>query len=125
MDRAQRRRSRRVLPAPGWQPAPFAAHALRGRLDPGPLEVFGRPRRGTQMLHGVALIATALAGERFGRRPGWRRRGGCSSPARSSFSGSLYLLAVTGLRGFGAVTPVGGALLIAGWAAFAWRVARS
>jgi uncharacterized membrane protein YgdD (TMEM256/DUF423 family) len=38
------------------------------------------------------------------------------------FSGSLQLLAVTGLRWLGAVTPVGGVLLIAGWALAAWRM---
>jgi len=42
-----------------------------------------------------------------------------------AFSGSLYLLALTGARAFGAITPVGGALLIAGWATFAWSVAKS
>ena len=41
------------------------------------------------------------------------------------FSGSLYVLAVTGITRFGAVTPIGGALLIAGWVAFAIGAARS
>ena len=42
-----------------------------------------------------------------------------------AFSGSLYLLALTGTRAVGAITPVGGVLLIAGWATFAWGVARA
>ncbi len=41
------------------------------------------------------------------------------------FSGSLYVLAVTGITRFGMVTPIGGALLIAGWVAFAIGAARS
>ena len=40
------------------------------------------------------------------------------------FSGSLYLLAMTGARWLGAVTPVGGLLLIAGWSVLAWRAFR-
>jgi uncharacterized membrane protein YgdD (TMEM256/DUF423 family) len=36
------------------------------------------------------------------------------------FSGSLYMLAATGVRAWGAVTPIGGVLLMAGWAALAW-----
>ena len=112
-----------VLAGAGVAAGAFAAHALRGRLDPGLLEVFGTAAR-YQMIHGVALIATALAAERWPQArlaPAWWML----LAGTVVFSGSLYLLAVTGLRGFGAVTPVGGALLIAGWAAFAWRVATS
>jgi uncharacterized membrane protein YgdD (TMEM256/DUF423 family) len=41
------------------------------------------------------------------------------------FSGSLYLLVLSGARWFGAVTPLGGAALIAGWAILAWGVAKA
>ena len=41
------------------------------------------------------------------------------------FSGSLYLLALTGVRGLGAVTPFGGVAFLAGWAAFAWGAWRT
>ncbi|MCX8492742.1 MAG: DUF423 domain-containing protein [Chthoniobacterales bacterium] len=41
------------------------------------------------------------------------------------FSGSLYLLAVTGITWLGAVTPIGGLLLMAGWASIAWNGFRS
>jgi uncharacterized membrane protein YgdD (TMEM256/DUF423 family) len=40
------------------------------------------------------------------------------------FSGSLYALALTGVRGFGAVTPVGGVALLAGWACLGWAAWR-
>jgi len=40
------------------------------------------------------------------------------------FSGSLYALALTGVRGFGAVTPVGGVALLGGWACLAWAAWR-
>ncbi len=101
----------------------FGAHGLRGRLDPDLLEIFETAAR-YQLIHGIALILTALA---EGRWPQARL-----TPARwmflagtVAFSGSLYLLALTGARAVGAITPVGGVLLIAGWATFAWRVARS
>ena len=41
------------------------------------------------------------------------------------FSGSLYLLAASGVRVLGAITPIGGVLLIVGWAALLWSIARS
>ena len=101
----------------------FGAHGLRARLDPDLLEIFETAAR-YQLIHGIALILTALAED---RSPQARL-----TPARwmflagtVAFSGSLYLLALTGARAVGAITPVGGVLLIAGWATFAWRVARS
>jgi uncharacterized membrane protein YgdD (TMEM256/DUF423 family) len=41
------------------------------------------------------------------------------------FSGSLYALALTGVRGLGAITPAGGVAFLAGWAALAWAGWRS
>jgi uncharacterized membrane protein YgdD (TMEM256/DUF423 family) len=40
------------------------------------------------------------------------------------FSGSLYALALTGARGLGAVTPLGGVAFLAGWACLAWAAVR-
>jgi uncharacterized membrane protein YgdD (TMEM256/DUF423 family) len=40
------------------------------------------------------------------------------------FSGSLYAVALTGIRGFGYATPVGGTALLAAWAALAWAAWR-
>jgi uncharacterized membrane protein YgdD (TMEM256/DUF423 family) len=101
----------------------FAAHALRSRLDPDLLETFGTAAR-YQLIHGIALVTAALAAERWPRA----RLAPVSSMFLAGtvvFSGSLYLLALTGVRAFGAITPVGGVLLIAGWATFAWRMAKS
>lgn len=101
----------------------FAAHGLRGRLDPESVAIFETAAR-YQIYHGLALVVAALASERW---PGaklslvwWLFLAGTTV-----FSGSLYLLALTGLRALGAFTPIGGGLLIAGWATFAWRVART
>jgi uncharacterized membrane protein YgdD (TMEM256/DUF423 family) len=98
----------------------FGAHGLRGRLVPDMLSVFEIGVR-YQMYHALALLGVALA---HGRWPstailisGWLFIAGTVV-----FSGSLYLLAVTGQRWLGAVTPLGGAAFIAGWLALAWGV---
>lgn len=101
----------------------FGAHGLRSRLDPDLLEIFETAAR-YQLIHGIALVTAALAAERWPTARlapvFWMFLAGTVA-----FSGSLYLLALTGARAFGAITPVGGVLLIAGWATFAWRVAKS
>jgi uncharacterized membrane protein YgdD (TMEM256/DUF423 family) len=81
----------------------FGAHALRGRLTPDLLAVFetAAPRDG-----GSAFQVS-----------GWLFVAGTVL-----FSGSLYGLALTGTRGLGAVTPLGGLALLCGWAALAWGI---
>jgi uncharacterized membrane protein YgdD (TMEM256/DUF423 family) len=73
------------------------------------------------MFHALALLALALAIARWPQRrlatAAWLLLAGTAV-----FSGSLSLLAVTGARWLGAVTPVGGIVLMAGWAVAAWRL---
>lgn len=91
----------------------FGAHALRSRLTPDLLAVFETGAR-YQMYHALALLAVAWASTRWPGLPvrsaGWLFIGGTVL-----FSGSLYLLALTGARWLGAVTPLGGLLFLAGW----------
>ena len=91
----------------------FAAHSLRGRLAPEMLAVFETGAR-YQMYHALALVLTAILFERSPRRvlavAGWLFTVGIVL-----FSGSLYLLATTGGTVWGAVTPLGGVALMAGW----------
>ena len=96
----------------------FGAHALRGRLVPDMLTVFEIGVR-YQMYHALALLAVG----------GVAGRGGGSAVAAAGwlfivgtvlFSGSLYVLAGTGQRWLGAVTPFGGAAFLVGWASLAW-----
>lgn len=91
----------------------FGAHALQERLEPRALEVFETGVR-YQMFHAVALLAVALLVARHGGSlvvaSGWSFTAGIVI-----FSGSLYLLAMTGVGRWGAVTPVGGAAFLAGW----------
>src|SRR3979490_1110710 len=84
----------------------FGAHALRGRLSPEMLAVFETGVR-YQMYHALAIIATGLIVARMGG--GLIAAAGWLCPAGIVlFSGSLYLLAFTGVGMLGAVTPLGG-----------------
>ena len=97
----------------------FGAHALRARLGPRDLEIFETAVR-YQLVHALALFAVAWGigcHRRLGTLAGWLLLGGTLV-----FSGSLYLLVLTGQRWLGAVTPVGGVALIAGWGVLAWAV---
>jgi uncharacterized membrane protein YgdD (TMEM256/DUF423 family) len=100
----------------------FGAHGLRGRVDPDLLEVFSTGAR-YQMFHALALLALAWAVTRW---PGGKLEpGGWLLVAGTViFSGSLYLMTFTGARWLGAVTPLGGLLLLGGWAVLVWRTAR-
>ena len=93
----------------------FGAHGLRERLSPGMLEVY---RTGVlyHLLHAVAMLAVALGADRLAR-PG--AVGALFAGGIVIFSGSLYALALTGVHTFGAITPVGGLLFMAGWVTLA------
>jgi uncharacterized membrane protein YgdD (TMEM256/DUF423 family) len=98
----------------------FGAHGLRGRLSPDMLAVFETGVR-YQMYHALALMLTAavmMSGRVDGSRAivaaGWLFVAGIVL-----FSGSLYLLAVTGITVLGAITPIGGLAFLLGWAALA------
>lgn len=96
----------------------FGAHALRARLDAPALAVWETAAR-YQLFHALALLAVALAASRW-PAPGWVAAGWLFVAGTVVFSGSLYLLVLTGTRWLGAVTPLGGLCLLAGWAVLAW-----
>jgi uncharacterized membrane protein YgdD (TMEM256/DUF423 family) len=92
----------------------FGAHRLQDRLSPVDLDTFEIAVR-YQMYHGLALLLVAILVGRSGDSgplvwAGWSFIAGILV-----FSGSLYLLVLTGVRGLGAVTPFGGVALLAGW----------
>jgi len=97
----------------------FGAHGLRARLSPAMLEVY---RTGAlyHLVHAVAALAVALAGDKL-------RRGrlilALFTAGIAVFSGSLYALAISGVGALGAVTPLGGLLLLAAWALIALEAA--
>ena len=96
----------------------FAAHGLKSRLDAGMLAIFETGVR-YQMYHALALLAVAWACTKW---PGaWTTASGWLFVAGIVvFSGSLYLLALSGVRWLGAITPLGGLAFLAGWAWLAW-----
>jgi uncharacterized membrane protein YgdD (TMEM256/DUF423 family) len=96
----------------------FAAHGLRARLSPEALQTFETGAR-YHMYHALALLAVAWV---VTRSPGAAviAAGWLFIAGTLLFSGSLYLLAVTGVRAFGAITPIGGFAFILGWLALAW-----
>lgn len=95
----------------------FGAHALKARLSPDLLAVFETGAR-YQMYHALGLGLAAWAAARFpGAASSWA--GWLFLAGTVLFSGSLYALALTGVRALGAVTPFGGVAFIAGWIALA------
>jgi uncharacterized membrane protein YgdD (TMEM256/DUF423 family) len=100
----------------------FGAHGLRARLAPEMLAVFETGAR-YQLFHALGILAAAWASTRW--------PGGASAAAgwlflagTVLFSGSLYALALSGVRALGAVTPFGGVAFMAGWVALALAAAR-
>jgi uncharacterized membrane protein YgdD (TMEM256/DUF423 family) len=100
----------------------FGAHSLRDRLTADMLAIFETGAR-YQMYHAFALIAVAWAQTRWSSglltTSGWLFVLGTLL-----FSGSLYVLSLSGIRWLGAITPLGGVAFLGGWlllALTAWR----
>ena len=90
----------------------FGAHGLEGRVEPELIEIWETGAR-YHLAHAVVLLVLATVPE----------RGRYAVPLFCAglllFSGSLYLMTLTGVRMLGAITPLGGLCLIAGWIAVA------
>ena len=98
----------------------FGAHGLRDRLAPDLLAVYETGVR-YHLVHALGLFVAAwLAGEDQTRSA--RLAGVLLVVGILFFSGSLYVLALTGVRAFGAVTPLGGIAWLAAWILIATRV---
>lgn len=100
----------------------FGAHALKGHPSPEDLSIFETGAR-YQMYHALGLLAVAWAVTRW---PGGavHAAGWLFVIGTLLFSGSLYALALSGVRWLGAVTPLGGLAFLAGWVCLAfgaWR----
>jgi len=99
----------------------FGAHALKARIAPELMAVY---KTGVEyhFYHALGLIlvglaATQLPDSAYLRGAGWAMLAGIVL-----FSGSLYLLALTGISWLGAITPVGGVAFLAAWALFALAI---
>lgn len=101
----------------------FAAHGLKGRLNPELLNAF-QTGVSYQMSHTLALLAVLLVLPAVAE-PKWLLWSAAGFVLGIiCFSGSLYMLALTGVKWFGPVTPLGGLLLMAGWGCLlvaAWK----
>ena len=111
-----------ILAALGVGLGAFGAHSLKTVVGPELLAFFETGVR-YEMYHGLGLLALAWAISRWPERrlslAAWMLLAGTAV-----FSGSLYLLVLTGARWFGAITPFGGVLLILGCGLVAWRLVR-
>ena len=91
----------------------FGAHGLKGRLTPEMLATFEVAVR-YQMYHAFGLIAVAWVlakqASSLASVSGW-----CFILGTILFSGSLYLLTLSGMRWLGAITPLGGVAFLVGW----------
>lgn len=101
----------------------FAAHGLKNRLSPEYLAIF---HTGVlyQLIHALAILGVAvLAAQLPGRLMTWA--GFSFALGIVLFSGSLYLLTLTGISKLGIITPFGGLAFLVGWALLgltAWRL---
>jgi len=112
-----------VLGAAGVALGAFGAHGLRGRVGPDLVAVFETAVR-YHLTHALAIVAVAWASDRW-PNPWSAAAGWLFVAGIAVFCGSLYLLVFTGARWLGAVTPIGGLALIAGWCALALAALRS
>jgi uncharacterized membrane protein YgdD (TMEM256/DUF423 family) len=98
----------------------FGAHGLRGRLDAYSMDVYEKAVF-YHFIHALGLLVVSLL-PRAGMLPGPAANWVCGLllAGIAIFSGSLYLLAVSGNRMLGAITPVGGLSFIAAWLLLAW-----
>jgi uncharacterized membrane protein YgdD (TMEM256/DUF423 family) len=97
----------------------FGAHALRDRIEPGLLANY---QTGVSYMfyHTLALFIVVLALTRWPSAGSATWAGWLFIAGIVVFSGSLFLMAFTGMRWLGAITPIGGVAFIAGWLLLAW-----
>ncbi|WP_367401415.1 DUF423 domain-containing protein [Solimonas sp. SE-A11] len=93
----------------------FGAHALKAKLTPDLLAVW---KTGVEyhFYHALALLAVGLLARQLQPSGALTTAGVCFALGVLLFSGSLYALALSGVRVLGAVTPFGGLLFLVGWA---------
>lgn len=101
----------------------FGSHALKARLSDRALEIFDMGTR-YQMYHALALLLVALlllqtAAAQSLAQSLLTAAGIAFITGVAIFSGSLYALSLTGVKWLGAVTPLGGVALMAGWGCLA------
>lgn len=106
-----------ILAGVGIALGAFGAHALKSRVSSDLIAVYETGSR-YHLYHAQGLMLLGLLAPYS--TPAWIRRAGIGlTLGIVLFSGSLYLMTVTGVRMLGAVTPFGGISFMAGWACLA------
>ena len=100
----------------------FGAHTLKNSLSPYAFSVFQLAAQ-YMILHALALIAVGLLYDRY-KCKHLPKIALAFSLGIVFFSGSLLLIAFTGVGAFGAIAPIGGSLLIVGWLGLTWIACR-
>jgi len=101
----------------------FGAHGLKRMISTEMLAVWQTAVL-YHLIHGVAILALAIAAPRLPAGL-WATAGWVMFAGIVMFSGSLYLLATTGQRWLGPITPLGGVAFLAGWGMVAWAAWRT
>ncbi|HKK13623.1 MAG TPA: DUF423 domain-containing protein [Gammaproteobacteria bacterium] len=102
----------------------FGAHALRGHLPPGMMEVYHTANQ-YHFYHALGLLAVGMAAFQMPDSAALRWSGWLMLAGIVLFSGSLYALSVSGMRWLGIITPFGGTAFIIAWLLLAmavWRI---
>ncbi|MBC3918614.1 DUF423 domain-containing protein [Undibacterium sp. CY18W] len=111
-----------ILMFTGVAAGAFGAHGLKQILDADMLAIW-QTAVTYQMVHGLGMLALGILLQQQDtallRKAAWAMLAGVII-----FSGSLYALALTGIRVLGAITPIGGVAFLAGWAMLAWAAIR-
>ena len=102
----------------------FGAHGLKDKLSADMLAVY-RTGVDYHFYHALGLLALGMIAAHLPESDLVKWSGGLMAAGIVLFSGSLYLLALTGTRWLGAITPLGGAAWIVAWALLAAALLRS
>ena len=101
----------------------FGAHALKGQLDPAMTAVWQSAVQ-YHAWHALALLGLGSLMLHWPEKRGLGLAAWLFASGIVLFAGSLYAVALTGLRGLGLITPFGGVAFLAGWAVLAWTAWR-
>jgi uncharacterized membrane protein YgdD (TMEM256/DUF423 family) len=101
----------------------FGAHALKGHLDADMTAVWQSAVQ-YHAWHALALLGVGSLMLHWPGKRGLARAAWLFAAGIVLFAGSLYAVALTGMRGLGMITPFGGVAFLAGWAVLAWTAWR-
>ena len=108
-----------VMGAIGVAMGAFGAHALKEKVEPSMLDIWNTATL-YLLIHAIALLLVHLLGQ--AKTSNLQVSGLCFMAGAIVFSGSLYILVLSGQKWLGAITPIGGTLFIVGWVTLALKL---